>query len=279
MYLLLLVFGAVLAAAGMILAGSAISLRDGSFDAAILTPAIVAAVGGLLLIGLGLGLQTLARIERVLSAGPMPRTPAVTETKPAESKEAPHGIAPSPFAPKVSRQSQSAVAVPDLIDAADSAAEPTSASDKTANATPAASQVSAAADAQPFGAGGNGAAAGQTALRFPSIARPAKTAERPNGPAFDTLWPKGPRPARVVHPAPAAAAASPAESENVEQASEAPPQPIGENATAVEVLKSGVVNGMPYTLYSDGSIEAQLAEGTLRFGSITELRNHLEQSA
>ena len=34
-----------------------------------------------------------------------------------------------------------------------------------------------------------------------------------------------------------------------------------------------------YTLYSDGSIEAQLPQGTLRFGSITELRNHIEQSA
>jgi hypothetical protein len=50
-------------------------------------------------------------------------------------------------------------------------------------------------------------------------------------------------------------------------------------AAAVSVLKSGMVNGMPYTLYSDGSIEAQLPEGTLRFGSITELRNHIEQSA
>jgi len=51
------------------------------------------------------------------------------------------------------------------------------------------------------------------------------------------------------------------------------------DSAAISVLKSGVVNGMPYTLYSDGSIEAQLAEGTLRFGSITELRNHIEQSA
>ncbi|MFY9696677.1 MAG: hypothetical protein WAK35_23355 [Xanthobacteraceae bacterium] len=48
---------------------------------------------------------------------------------------------------------------------------------------------------------------------------------------------------------------------------------------AVSVLKSGVVDGMAYTLYSDGSIEAQLPQGTLRFGSITELRNHIEQSA
>jgi hypothetical protein len=53
----------------------------------------------------------------------------------------------------------------------------------------------------------------------------------------------------------------------------------GDAIADVSILKSGVVNGMPYTLYSDGSIEAQLPEGTLRFGSITELRNHIEPSA
>lgn len=47
---------------------------------------------------------------------------------------------------------------------------------------------------------------------------------------------------------------------------------------SVSILKSGVVDGMPYTLYTDGSIEAQLPQGTLRFGSLTELRNHVEQS-
>ena len=46
----------------------------------------------------------------------------------------------------------------------------------------------------------------------------------------------------------------------------------------VSVLKSGVVEGMAYTLYSDGSIEAQLPQGTLRFGSITALRNHIEST-
>ena len=45
------------------------------------------------------------------------------------------------------------------------------------------------------------------------------------------------------------------------------------------VLKTGVVDGMTYTLFSDGSIEAELPQGTLRFGSIAELRNHIEQSA
>ena len=46
----------------------------------------------------------------------------------------------------------------------------------------------------------------------------------------------------------------------------------------VTVLKSGVVDGMAYTLYTDGSIEAELAQGVVRFGSIEELRNHLEKS-
>jgi hypothetical protein len=47
----------------------------------------------------------------------------------------------------------------------------------------------------------------------------------------------------------------------------------------VTVLKSGVVDGMAYTLYTDGSIEAELAQGVVRFGSIEELRNHLEKSS
>jgi hypothetical protein len=46
---------------------------------------------------------------------------------------------------------------------------------------------------------------------------------------------------------------------------------------AVTVLKSGVVDGMAYSLYSDGSIEAQMPEGMMRFASIDELRSHLDQ--
>jgi hypothetical protein len=50
------------------------------------------------------------------------------------------------------------------------------------------------------------------------------------------------------------------------------------HAAPVSVLKSGVVEGMAYTLYSDGSIEAQLPQGTLRFGSISALRSHIENT-
>ena len=47
----------------------------------------------------------------------------------------------------------------------------------------------------------------------------------------------------------------------------------------VTVLKSGIVDGMAYSLYSDGSIEAQMPEGMMRFASIDELRAHLDQRA
>jgi hypothetical protein len=33
---------------------------------------------------------------------------------------------------------------------------------------------------------------------------------------------------------------------------------------------------MAYSLYSDGSIEAQMPEGMMRFASIDELRSHLD---
>lgn len=55
--------------------------------------------------------------------------------------------------------------------------------------------------------------------------------------------------------------------------------PVAAEAGGVAVLKSGVIDGMGYTLYTDGSIDAEFAQGVLRFGSIEDLRRHLEQYA
>jgi hypothetical protein len=57
----------------------------------------------------------------------------------------------------------------------------------------------------------------------------------------------------------------------------APTTARSEEPAPVTVLKSGVVDGMAYSLYSDGSIEAQMPEGMMRFASIDELRSHLDQ--
>ncbi|CAL76517.1 conserved hypothetical protein; putative signal peptide [Bradyrhizobium sp. ORS 278] len=54
------------------------------------------------------------------------------------------------------------------------------------------------------------------------------------------------------------------------------PEPQDMDAPAASIIKSGVVDGMAYSLYSDGSIEAQMPEGMMRFASIDELRTHLE---
>jgi hypothetical protein len=56
-----------------------------------------------------------------------------------------------------------------------------------------------------------------------------------------------------------------------------PPAARDDEQPAITVLKSGVVDGMAYSLYSDGSIEAQMPEGMMRFASIDELRTHLDQ--
>ncbi|WP_022720082.1 hypothetical protein [Rhodopseudomonas sp. B29] len=87
--------------------------------------------------------------------------------------------------------------------------------------------------------------------------------------SFDDAW-LGPtrraRPAAEEAPEPPAAPVP-----------DRPSLPRGDEPQQVTVIKSGVVDGMSYSLYSDGSIEAQMPEGMMRFASIDELRAHLEQ--
>ena len=291
MYLLLLVFGGLLGAAGVVLAGSGMSLRDGTFDAAILTPGIVAAAGGLLLIGLSAALRTLQRIERTLASRPMPRALAIAEGGTVtESVETPREPVRIPFALKASRESQPGAAARDML--ADKSPAPASGADKVPPPVPTIA-VAAVPDAdvetseQPSGkVNGNGAAGVRTGLRLSASLRRPSSGERQSETALNALWPKGPRPSRAVEGASApiaqSAGVTPLHSQESADTPSVAAAPPGNPASAVagaSVLKAGVVNGMPYTLFSDGSIEAQLPEGTLRFGSITELRNHIEQSA
>ena len=111
----------------------------------------------------------------------------------------------------------------------------------------------------------------------PLHAEPAVPAAPEAPPAsFDDAWPK---PDRVRPPEPAVARRPPPRPPSSFEP--AAPQPAPEAPPAeqppVTVLKSGVVDGMAYSLYSDGSIEAQMPEGLMRFASIDELRAHLDQ--
>ena len=97
-----------------------------------------------------------------------------------------------------------------------------------------------------------------------SRAPPPKPPERSSQPSyFDAMWPAEPRPQKREPPKPEAPKAQ-------------VPEPPKEQ---VAILKSGVVDGMAYTLYVDGSIEAELPQGTLHFASINELRDHLSRNS
>jgi hypothetical protein len=100
----------------------------------------------------------------------------------------------------------------------------------------------------------------------------------PQPEAFDAVWPKrGARRPDEASDADQSAGPAPAEAP-IDRPAPAEPRAPDEVRPAA-ILKSGVVDGMAYTLYADGSIEAQLPQGTVRFGSIAELRSHIENNS
>jgi hypothetical protein len=299
MYAFLLALGAAITAAGVALLASGISVQDHAFDAANVTPAMIAIIGGCILIGLAFVVRALLLVERALTARPMPR-PA----RPAEGLSAfvptaqtgePIGI-PFPQNPKVAPQSQPATLPSAVRPAVGEGAAPNA--DRLESApvveesdvsllpkTPVRAEDQNG-DANHGVAGrANGAAQTKTAPRVGLSGRPARRQQQqPQGSIFDSLWPRAQQPAPEAQMAAAAQAAPPPPASPPqpvvigEHVAQAQPAPAAQPAQpSVSILKSGVVEGMAYTLYSDGSIEAQLPGGTLRFGSITELRNHIEQ--
>jgi len=117
-------------------------------------------------------------------------------------------------------------------------------------------------------------------LDFLFRSKPARpVSQREN---FDAAWPADARAGKRAESEPA----SPVEGDE-RQAEQAvsvqdrrpEPAPLEEPRGTATVLKSGVVDGMAYTLYTDGSIEAKLPDGTVRFGSIAELRAHIERNS
>lgn len=293
MYAFLLTLGAVVIAAGLGLIASGFSFSQHAFDATNVTPGIVAITGGCILIGLALVVRALLRVEHALMLRPMARSMSLGE---AVGLTAPAAQVPLSVKPK-------AVPPPTPIpaDLGPVALEP----------VPAAVRVPALENAPMVEDSGvsllpngplraehesvpvavaprlNGAGHPKPPQRAAVSTTPAaRRPQQPKGSLFDSLWPKGQRgapeasPAPALHAVPLPPAAAPPALETAPQAPtpQSPPTAQEAAAAAVSILKSGVVEGMAYTLYSDGSIEAQLPGGTLRFGSITELRTHIEQN-
>jgi hypothetical protein len=104
-------------------------------------------------------------------------------------------------------------------------------------------------------------------------ARPASAPQPPPG-SFDALWPADPVPGkpRTEGPQQGARSEAPRVDEMAGQDRRGDAQPSA-------ILKSGVIDGMAYTLYTDGSITADLPQGTMRFSSVEALRAHLDKGS
>jgi hypothetical protein len=113
-----------------------------------------------------------------------------------------------------------------------------------------------------------------------AAAPPVPESTEASPPRFDDAWPKSdrsragetPQPPRRSGRAPSTFTEPDAGADRQSPA----PARQSEEQPPVTILKSGVVDGMAYSLYSDGSIEAQMPEGMMRFASIDELRSHLD---
>ncbi len=144
-------------------------------------------------------------------------------------------------------------------------------------AEPAPNETKVAEQDRPAGAAVEALKASRLDFLFRS--KPARPAPQPEN--FETVWPADARPGNNA----------PAQSEpqagidQIERRMDVPgPNRRAEPAASdtprtAAILKSGVVDGMAYTLYADGSIEAKLPHGTVRFGSIGELRTHIESNS
>jgi hypothetical protein len=115
----------------------------------------------------------------------------------------------------------------------------------------------------------------------PAVPPPLKSAEPPPPVTFDDAWPQSERSRTADASSQRRSGRAPSTftepGAGATGADRYSPVARNEEHPPVTVLKSGVVDGMAYSLYSDGSIEAQMPEGMMRFASIDELRAHLDQ--
>lgn len=260
----LLVAGLVVGVAGLLSIVFAIPMKEFSFGNTLIVSGVIAACAGLILVAAALLLRELKTISQALTSQRPPAVPVApgghaphAGEPPPRRQEPPHRQEEAPLAPPPWAADQALAEGPDEV-----AAEAGPPARKRRNLLfmstrreRAAAGIDAAEDQLSADAGGSGATP------------PA---------SFEDAWPaadRGRGESVPVRQPPVAARSAEAAT------GRAAPPPLRRPAETqqVTVLKSGVVDGMAYSLYSDGSIEAQLPEGMIRFSSIDELRHHLDQ--
>jgi hypothetical protein len=290
MYIIVLVLSFIALAAGIAAVGLGFSIKEFSLGGTLLIAGTTAFVGGLVMIAVAGAIRELRRIAEALANRPAPRFLRPGEPFDAYGPGAFRPGAGSPRMPVVPPMPPMPAPMPGPAAEASGSAEaelrfaepapPNSQAQASTAAEPptvieAPETVPLSPDArpqeQPQPEPDTHQATAYEAERDAEAqpAPPAPQAERQRRPPFDAIWPP-----RDQAPAARGAEEEEAPLRDKDRADEAIPEP----PHAVSILKSGVVDGMAYTLYSDGSIEAELPSGTVRFASIAELREHLART-
>ena len=297
MHVILLALGLVISLAGIVLIGFGVR-RDGlGAGDTLLMVGTIALVGSLGLIGLASAIRQLRRIAQLLEPRPVPRALGPEPVVGAAASAAPAVAVPAPVLPREPRfetGERPAAAAPEVPSVRPEDRQP------AAVAIPVAAAVVEEPPAQPspptaplprraFEGFWRRARAPDAAPEVPSVTpedrQPAAVAipvaaavveeppAQPSPPtapqprrAFEGFWRRAPAPDAYSAVATAVIETPRADRDHVEPAAATP---------QAQIFKSGVIDGMAYTLYTDGSIEAEVAEGTVKFASIDELRAYL----
>jgi hypothetical protein len=284
--------------AGVVMAGFGIAI-DLSFGNTLIGAGVNAAIGGLIVIGLGVVVAQLNRLNDALAT----RAP-VRPGRPSdlfENAAAERNVPPAarvPFPPPRPKADAGLNEPPALephqehIEPAETLPEPQPAptfAPPPMLRNPEEAPVTVDDDVSlspphpmaPVGRGAGGRATDTAGIEAHRYDPKLETSWRPPSPPvpppmhFDAMWPE-PKPAKSQESADLTPMAPPPPRHA--EPDMRPARPASE-PRGVAILKSGVVDGMGYTLYVDGSIEAELPQGTLRFSSINELRSHLEKNS
>lgn len=306
MAILLFSVGTLALVAGLVMVGFGIPINEFSFGNTLIGAGTTAAVGGLIIIALGVAVSQLQRIAESLAgdlsarlAQPMDIMEATDASMPGVSapgrvpfparpkSETPMaGLGRSPGVPgSFARDGGSDQFAPTLRNPEEA---PMAVEDEISLSPPQPAPDSFADRAKPLGpptVGGGEKGLSDTSQEPATGWRsPAPSSgsvgspPRPLQPArFDAMWPAEAKAPKANVPDDAKQSAVPPR--DIFPATPKRAEPEAQKPRAVAILKSGVVDGMGYTLYVDGSIEAELPQGTLRFASINELRSHLEKNS
>jgi FtsZ-interacting cell division protein ZipA len=253
MHVILLALGLFTALAGLALVAFGIATNAGAFGNTLIIVGTIAIVGGLILVGLASAIWHLRRIAQALESRPLPRA---LGREPAAA--APHVPFVAPLSAPRTRAEHGAEAP---------APPPPPPPPEPAMETPYAADRDRVPPREEMPQPAMSERPAETPPRLPE---PQPMPEAAAEQKFDTAW-MGEPAAETPHDVDAGRIS----------ATEPEPADKGEDAWApagaddVRIFKSGVIDGMAYTLYTDGSIEAELAQGTVKFSSIDELRAYL----